>query len=155
MRGEYRLMPDGFSKVEELPPHARRILMVGTCCFFGCGTTSACAENTAGFVMVWIVLWNYLRMRGEYPARPLKQHLPWELPPHARRIHAVYTYPAGQRGTTSACAENTPAGGDNQANRGNYLRMRGEYHIQKRGDFPVGGTTSACAENTKSCDTPH
>ena len=26
VRGEYRLMPDGFSKVQELPPRARRIL---------------------------------------------------------------------------------------------------------------------------------
>ena len=66
VRGEYRLMPDGFSKVRELPPRARRIRCVGFHCFGACGTTSACAENTYH--------------DGEFGDPE------WELPPRARRI---------------------------------------------------------------------
>ena len=46
VRGEYRLMPDGFSKVEELPPRTRRIRQPGILAMFPLGTTSAYAENT-------------------------------------------------------------------------------------------------------------
>ena len=71
-------------------------------------------------------------------------------------------------GTTSACAENTGERDGFPAERGNYLRVRGEYTMADRmdqyltelpprarrilgkdflGDFFIG-TTSACAENT-------
>ena len=71
-------------------------------------------------------------------------------------------------GTTSACAENTGERDGFPAERGNYLRVRGEYTMADRMDQyltelpprarrirlptephePLLGTTSACAENT-------
>ena len=76
-------------------------------------------------------------------------------------------------GTTSACAENTGERDGFPAERGNYLRVRGEYTMADRMDqyltelpprarrILVGrswrgcclGTTSACAENTKPVKT--
>ena len=73
-----------------------------------------------------------------------------------------------QRGTTSACAENTPALVLFGNHAGNYLRVRGEYPMETDGEeiymelpprarrIPsswriismMEGTTSACAENT-------
>ena len=50
---------------------------------------------------------NYLRVRGEYPVILLSAPLIVELPPRARRIHRGTTGNTLQRGTTSACAENT------------------------------------------------
>ena len=91
-----------------------------------------------------------------------------ELPPRARRIllnrHPIQI----KHGTTSACAENTPAAHKEHPYPGNYLRVRGEYKprgvkatIQwelppRARRIPSGdvcfiggkGTTSACAENT-------
>ena len=79
------------------------------------------------------------------------------------------------RGTTSACAENTGHASPMCNMNGNYLRVRGEY--EKLGELhtvalelpprarripPVGvcgyarfGTTSACAENTVGVRLPH
>ena len=74
----------------------------------------------------------------------------WELPPHARRIHpgayqvAVFSElpPRARRilakvmnwldekGTTSACAENTVYPWDRHGEGWNYLRVRGEYPDQ-------------------------
>ena len=51
----------------ELPPRARRILDVFTFAYGVIGTTSACAENTADAEVAAPELWNYLRVRGEYP----------------------------------------------------------------------------------------
>ena len=71
MRGEYR--KDG--RIEnlwpELPPHARRIRGVNPARRIIRGTTSACAENTAGITRTCGHSWNYLRMRGEYPPAKL------------------------------------------------------------------------------------
>ena len=51
--------------------------------------------------------WNYLRVRGEYgPAAESGIHLA-ELPPRARRIPRHAAGGRVQKGTTSACAENT------------------------------------------------
>ena len=92
----------------------------------------------------------------------------WELPPHARRIPPLRTGRTPERGTTSACAENTVRETGKCRNVWNYLRMRGEYNIRSRsgrsaGELPpharrilvsdidkglLTGTTSACAENT-------
>ena len=66
VRGEYRLMPDGFSKVEELPPRARRIQLVPVPQRSRVGTTSACAENTQTGATHPGRARNYLRVRGEY-----------------------------------------------------------------------------------------
>ena len=46
VRGEYRGRNCGLLKPRELPPRARRILWLGCLHGVGCGTTSACAENT-------------------------------------------------------------------------------------------------------------
>ena len=50
----------------ELPPRARRIQQNGDALKQIEGTTSACAENTAGNVGTWLSEGNYLRVRGEY-----------------------------------------------------------------------------------------
>ena len=91
-----------------------------------------------------------------------------ELPPRARRIQPYPQPLPPPRGTTSACAENTPLGFGGALLRGNYLRVRGEYVSMKplitsRSELPprarripvtiealeyLDGTTSACAENT-------
>ena len=54
---------------EELPPRARRIPHPH--CLWGraFGTTSACAENTRTVGDYGILIWNYLRVRGEYGGR--------------------------------------------------------------------------------------
>ena len=92
----------------------------------------------------------------------------WELPPRARRILKETRLILDQLGTTSACAENTSQTAERSPHRRNYLRVRGEYQLSKRGggvalELPPRarrirslkghqaqsfGTTSACAENT-------
>ena len=91
-----------------------------------------------------------------------------ELPPRARRIHQASNTLPHHRGTTSACAENTPVGERGGRDLWNYLRVRGEYiassflqfstvelpprarRIRSCHETPLEslGTTSACAENT-------
>ena len=108
-------------------------------------------------------------MRGEYQSSPKAQKNPWELPPHARRIHRVFGKVCSFLGTTSACAENTSYTRTERLRAWNYLRMRGEYLIAassakesselpphaRRIHLPSAilstkcGTTSACAENTQ------
>ena len=112
------------------------------------GTTSACAENTAGIARPVLDPRNYLRVRGEYGLLIVGTPLPWELPPRARRI--PMEIPQGDHWL------------------GNYLRVRGEYFCRVFEGVPSGelpprarrildvdlylprrmGTTSACAENT-------
>ena len=107
-------------------------------------------------------------MRGEYASLSFLLFLLGELPPRARRIPVRATGFNIGAGTTSACAENTPAGWAGERGRWNYLRVRGEYPQRKwPGRLPpelpprarrilhrfhpigiVPGTTSACAENT-------
>ena len=91
-----------------------------------------------------------------------------ELPPRARRIHAVAEGLELLKGTTSACAENTFRQYTARDLAWNYLRVRGEYHTEPgllslgeelpprarrilrhgRTSRDATGTTSACAENT-------
>ena len=66
VRGEYSWMIALISTTGELPPRARRILFEHICPTQATGTTSACAENTAGNVGTWLSEGNYLRVRGEY-----------------------------------------------------------------------------------------
>ena len=168
VRGEYRSRSSGVRSRPELPPRARRIPLPAVGGERHPGTTSACAENTAIFWLGKPRHGNYLRVRGEYfqAAEASGQEL--ELPPRARRIHALPLTQFPQRGTTSACAENTYRGHQNDQNEGNYLRVRGEYssfssllrfiaelpprarriHRLPAGRAPRTGTTSACAENT-------
>ena len=116
--------------------------------------------------------WNYLRMRGEYPQAQYRHACDSELPPRARRIRKVNGLRSGLKGTTSACAENTPCAAYEERNVRNYLRVRGEYYLKhpngiRAGELPPRarrircrfalqdcrfGTTSACAENTKPRD---
>ena len=50
----------------ELPPRARRIPHGLLNQLIPLGTTSACAENTPASCCFVFLLWNYLRVRGEY-----------------------------------------------------------------------------------------
>ena len=111
-------------------------------------------------------------MRGEYKSRVWAHTYSKELPPRARRIRDGAPRVIVERGTTSACAENTAQKHVWSYRPGNYLRVRGEYHIPhcnthhtlelpprarriprllgRHGD--THGTTSACAENTPTLD---
>ena len=132
------------------------------------GTTSACAENTCLASRQWRPRWNYLRVRGEYKPGVFLYAPIMELPPRARRILNLSSIGIVRQGTTSACAENTPAPWASIWNPWNYLRVRGEYLLQcldcvQSKELPprarrirllgvasvvTSGTTSACAENT-------
>ena len=153
---------------KELPPRARRILRWETVVAIDWGTTSACAENT-GDQGAWgashgnylrvrgeytyrrvrgCETRNYLRVRGEYTAPCWHARLWLELPPRARRIPNMCSICHMLCGTTSACAENTFETFDDWGDKGNYLRVRGEYEVAAGGPSTHLGTTSACAENT-------
>ena len=66
VRGEYMLSWSKSCGSGELPPRARRIRVVVCDLAHALGTTSACAENTQAFIFLQHLLWNYLRVRGEY-----------------------------------------------------------------------------------------
>ena len=67
VRGEYRPSNSHSIKSMELPPRARRILIIGFINRSRGGTTSACAENTHRAAYHQENRRNYLRVRGEYP----------------------------------------------------------------------------------------
>ena len=135
---------------------------------FHIGTTSAYAENTVDELVTAFQGGNYLRVRGEYVPPSCFPPSPSELPPRTRRILILGVLDQGDRGTTSAYAENTACDGGVFQPEWNYLRVRGEYMTSKfppkRGaelpprtrripvQNPVNGvgqgTTSAYAENT-------
>ena len=153
---------------QELPPRTRRIPDFLQAPVVALGTTSAYAENTAWRSLVPLVPGNYLRMRGEYSQSLTSCPIVPELPPRARRIRGAGAEGEVCLGTTSACAENTPAPAQSFAWPGNYLRVRGEYPgkilsrsatwelpprarripLFGRENWRKMGTTSACAENT-------
>ena len=107
-------------------------------------------------------------MRGEYRLMNTTDIRRTELPPRARRILDEKVSAIQDKGTTSACAENTIRGGFIPVGYWNYLRVRGEYSEMMiwpsrhrelpprarrilhrlRHPTPPRGTTSACAENT-------
>ena len=168
MRGEYSILFLIYSSSRELPPRARRILEQALANIDLHGTTSACAENTGERSVFRCRRRNYLRVRGEYFPGARNHSSCWELPPRARRIPPPAPNGSPRRGTTSACAENTPHHLRMIGGMWNYLRVRGEYirlkikaqpraelpprarRIPQRFIFPAfpQGTTSACAENT-------
>ena len=127
VRGEYDQRGLGATGVVELPPRARRILIVDINGVPHYGTTSACAENTAGDTSARSNNRNYLRVRGEYSWSVSDLTTLPELPPRARRIRKCFTQAVPNPGTTSACAENTRCHGFSLPRSGNYLRVRGEY----------------------------
>ena len=111
----------------ELPPRARRILILLSLCDVVVGTTSACAENTRDQAVHQNDSWNYLRVRGEYEGPGGSSERLVELPPRARRIREWLSGVGDTIGTTSACAENTRRLPGRKARIWNYLRVRGEY----------------------------
>ena len=127
MRGEYNRSRSMISCFSELPPHARRILIVDINGVPHYGTTSACAENTQRGPADLHAVRNYLRMRGEYSFGSIQLMPIPELPPHARRILVQFFWKRLLLGTTSACAENTCRRIRGGLLPRNYLRMRGEY----------------------------
>ena len=171
VRGEYAGQTIFSTPPWELPPRARRILGAGASLATSHGTTTACAENTFTAPLQSASIRNYLRVRGEYPVRHKAGRITRELPPRARRIPAQLLHAYRIRGTTSACAENTPCSTSAGSGMWNYLRVRGEYRKWltakssiselpprarrireiRRSNFMGGGTTSACAENTQLC----
>ena len=86
VRGEYLRKGTPPGRTLELPPRARRIRNMDPGEPIVRGTTSACAENTAGNVGTWLSEGNYLRVRGEYNIRLSITRRTVELPPRARRI---------------------------------------------------------------------
>ena len=132
MRGEYCRTWGGIVCVLELPPRARRIQLRASFEEKAQGTTSACAENTSHPFTNGSNIWNYLRVRGEYPSVRMWVSMRMELPPRARRIHGGRAGRSDGFGTTSACAENTSRRVCLGVQAGNYLRVRGEYskHIR-------------------------
>ena len=168
VRGEYTPGASRCPPQRELPPRARRIQPLLRVRNIPLGTTSACAENTAGGCCEPSACGNYLRVRGEYSSMSPVARFSTELPPRARRIQAAPDDKVNLHGTTSACAENTRVGMPMIFGQRNYLRVRGEYgqtpppsdaHAElppraRRIPNPTwraskaGGTTSACAENT-------
>ena len=70
---------------------------------------------------------NYLRVRGEYFVMCWWLAASVELPPRARRIRLQILHKSLLKGTTSACAENTPNPANPPWGTQNYLRVRGEY----------------------------
>ena len=171
VRGEYHSRPESPATPRELPPRARRILIISDNTSDAVGTTSACAENTAAAGWRGCRGGNYLRVRGEYNSGTDRLFLNKELPPRARRIPVKLLIWWIMVGTTSACAENTWGDVRHLCFGWNYLRVRGEYlgglagntkflelpprarRIQScQVNIPIGnGTTSACAENTEWC----
>ena len=148
VRGEYRGNLGGDPEFRELPPRARRIHTARGITKISCGTTSACAENTASRWIRSVTPRNYLRVRGEYyinfdlgeapvgttsacaentKSISAESRPSMELPPRARRILKPSVHYCTRRGTTSACAENTSKISDTCAIYRNYLRVRGEY----------------------------
>ena len=127
MRGEYPFVPPDSILVPELPPRARRILQRAGQVSVGGGTTSACAENTFIELAIAGYIRNYLRVRGEYFTAFTQSGSCRELPPRARRIPTRENLIQQNRGTTSACAENTGGCLVLILHDGNYLRVRGEY----------------------------
>ena len=65
-RGEYVFRAYFFAAFLELPPRTRRILAGLVSSAVAPGTTSAHAENTLFSIILMILVWNYLRARGEY-----------------------------------------------------------------------------------------
>ena len=127
VRGEYTGSTTGRLSTSELPPRARRIHLGTLILLPHRRTTSACAENTRGWWGRYQPPGNYLRVRGEYQLLPVTLKLFAELPPRARRILHIHNALGSTRGTTSACAENTPDPNASYLILGNYLRVRGEY----------------------------
>ena len=134
VRGEYFTAFTQSGSCRELPPRARRIPTRENLIQQNRGTTSACAENTGGCLVLILHDGNYLRVRGEYRSKHVTRTHVVELPPRARRIHCVRESIRVKTGTTSACAENTNQHSPPRRQPRNYLRVRGEYG--QRGYYP-------------------
>ena len=127
MRGEYLTIVSTSPPMRELPPRTRRIHFFEVTRVDDSGTTSAYAENTSKNGARTSSIQNYLRVRGEYRIRLSIVAGAWELPPRTRRILPFQAGTGGERGTTSAHAENTARMVQMSGFWWNYLRARGEY----------------------------
>ena len=127
VRGEYAQAQAKCCYPWELPPRARRILLLIVVAAGEVGTTSACAENTTLGRGGAVASGNYLRVRGEYYTQAGQLPPVLELPPRARRIRRKALGGFFDAGTTSACAENTFFHPHGKRTGWNYLRVRGEY----------------------------
>ena len=152
----------------ELPPHARRREDTIRYQPGNIGITSACAEKSTSYRVVYIRFRNYLRMRGEERFPTATSDPTMELPPHARRRGCAYVETWRALGITSACAEKRWRRRDCWSVKWNYLRMRGEERTRLKVPNPSGelppharrrdialdlrcmlrGITSACAEKS-------
>ena len=168
MCGEYAAFPVCQAVSQELPPRTRRMQIITEIFSTIPGTTSAYAENTWWEVSMPSMVWNYLRVRGEYSFRGKNVVSGLELPPRARRIRRGPREENRNAGTTSAYAENTAVSSVAAMTARNYLRVRGEYSpnpdpVWLSAELPprtrrilahelgvtiLMGTTSAYAENT-------
>ena len=150
VRGEYSHDTLRMAEAMELPPRARRIHPVDIWHTREAGTTSACAENTPEPRASYLILGNYLRVRGEYTLRLMPSFVTTELPPRARRILTLTEKEQGVSGTTSACAENTYTM-LKAVQAGVELPPRARRILEIVDELTGGtGTTSACAENTSN-----
>ena len=107
VRGEYGYTPDTIVMHPELPPRTRRILAGEAQRRTNQGTTSAYAENTLTRLRFLRLIWNYLRVRGEYISSRGLLNGGSELPPRTRRIPDLGEALKMAARTTSAYAENT------------------------------------------------
>ena len=154
------------TRLKEIPPRARRRVIMIPRPYSGCGNTSACAEKSFRRSALGIVPWKYLRVRGEesLPVANLRGN--GEIPPRARRRGRPSREEPCRVGNTSACAEKRAGQSRPKPNPWKYLRVRGEEHPTpttrtrikeippraRRRDAKVCasrltvGNTSACAE---------
>ena len=151
VRGEYTRISTAVRTKMELPPRARRILVVRKGRKHVSGTTSACAENTGSWRAPRYPRGNYLRVRGEYLRLIRKTRFPLELPPRARRIPIlvvllpkwIWNY-LRVRGEYLKSGSNALMGTELPP-RARRIRILGTHFLH------TSGTTSACAENTGAC----
>ena len=112
------------------------------------GTTSAYAENTWWEVSMPSMVWNYLRVRGEYAEAREKKIGMLELPPRTRRILQLDNIPTVPLGTTSAYAENTGLSNNLYSTPLELPPRTRRILAHELGVTILMGTTSAYAENT-------
>ena len=154
----------------EIPPRARRRGWHAPPVHFGHGNTSACAEKRMVCVVLTVLCWKYLRVRGEEFDQHTSPEDELEIPPRARRRDVGRDDWWACTGNTSACAEKRTAINHPIPPYWKYLRVRGEELPGRRrwslaGEIPPRarrraaivesilpylGNTSACAEKRAS-----
>ena len=112
----------------EIPPRARRRVVLLGLYSCGVGNTSACAEKSFTLALALALERKYLRVRGEEYFFGSSIRTGPEIPPRARRRERSKHKINADDGNTSACAEKSlPVNTSLQIGR-KYLRVRGEEH---------------------------